>query len=114
MDERLFAYRCQHCDELHYPRHFVCRRCGGKSFNPLRITGECELVTWTRLHFLAEGFREPSLTLGIVRYPNGLKVAGQLRVSNPKIGMRLETTVGPIRGGDDAVELGFIFTEQVE
>ena len=113
MHDRLYAYQCQKCDELHYPHHFLCRRCGGDSFTPVLIAGECELLTWTRLHSLPEGFQQPHITFGIVQYPSGLRVAGHLDVENPQIGMRLNTTVGPIRNRDDAIELGFIFIEWI-
>jgi uncharacterized OB-fold protein len=79
---------------------------------PIRIQGECELLTWTRLYSLPEGFTEPFLTFGIVRYPNGIKVPGRLKVENPRIGMKLKTSVGQIRSRDDVIELGFIFTER--
>lgn len=114
MNDRFYAYQCQICDELHYPRHYLCRRCGGESFNTILITGECELLTWTRLHNLPEGFHQPYLTFGIVRYPNGLRVSGHLKVKNPQIGMKLNTTVGQMRTRDNNIELGFIFTEIIE
>ncbi len=114
MNERFYAYQCQDCDELHHPRHFLCRRCGGKLFESVRIEGECELLTWTRLYNLPEGFNESSITFGIVRYSNGLKVAGHLKVNQPKTGMKLYTTVGPIKTGLEKIEEGFIFTESDE
>lgn len=111
MNERLYAYQCQNCDELHYPRHFQCRRCGGESFTAILIEGECKLLTWTRLFNLPEGFDRPYITFGIVRYPNELRIAGHLEVENPLTGMRLYTTVGEIRRRDGKVEQGFIFTD---
>lgn len=111
MNDGLYAYQCQICDELHYPRHFLCRHCGGDSFKPVLISGECELLTWTRLYNLPEGFQQSHITFGIVQYPDGLRVAGHLNVKNPHIGMRLNTTIGPIRIRDERSEIGFIFTE---
>ncbi|MGE5544666.1 MAG: Zn-ribbon domain-containing OB-fold protein [Bacillota bacterium] len=112
MSDRFYAFQCQNCDELHYPRHFLCRRCGGDLFNPVLINGECELLTWTRLYSLPEGFQQPCLTFGMVQYPNGLRVTGHLQVKNPRIGMSLNTTVGPIRQRGSRIEQGLIFIDK--
>jgi len=98
------------CKKIHYPRRFLCPSCGSQSFRAVPLEGECELLTWTRLHSLQSGFEESCLTFGIVRYPNGLRVTGRLEAESPRTGMKLNTRVGQIRAVEGDAGLGLIFT----
>jgi uncharacterized OB-fold protein len=109
MSYQMYAYKCTECGELHHPKHFVCRKCGAREFEELPLEGECTLVTWTRVYNLPEGYMKPNLAFGIVKFPNGLTVSGQLDVDNPEIGMKLETTVGVVKEGVGKDSIGFIF-----
>ncbi|MDR2197532.1 MAG: zinc ribbon domain-containing protein [Coriobacteriales bacterium] len=107
----MYAFRCEACGEIHYPRHYVCKTCGSQDFDEVVLDGACLLETWTRVFNLPEGYMKPSLCFGMVRFPNGLVVAGQLDVEEPRIGMELQTSVGVIKEGIGQDNYGFIFIE---
>lgn len=109
MSEQMFAYKCTECGELHHPRHYVCRKCGSQKFEEIPLDGEGSLVTWTRVYNLPEGYMKPWLAFGIVKFPNGLTVSGQLEVEKPEIGMKLQGTVDVVKEGVGKDYYGFIF-----
>ncbi|MDR0514751.1 MAG: zinc ribbon domain-containing protein [Coriobacteriaceae bacterium] len=105
----VYGYRCTACNELHYPKHQVCRACAGREFEEFPLEGEATLVTWTKLYNLPEGYMKPYLYFGIVAYGNGIRAAGQLEVSSPRLGMKVATTTGLVKeGGKDDV-IGLIY-----
>lgn len=110
--EPVHAYRCDKCGALHYPYHTVCKVCGNRVFDEIPLEGVCTLITWTRVFNLPEGYMKPSLTFGIVEYPNGIRAAGQLDVSEPNNGMSLITTVGVVKEGVGEDYLGLIFVAE--
>jgi len=94
------AYRCQACGEIFYPAPMICSKCGsrrdpvtGKGWETFDLEGSCELLAWTRVWNLPEGYNVKYLLFGIVRFDNGLKASGRLEVDEPKTGMRLRSTV---------------------
>ena len=109
MGEQMYIYKCVACGELHHPKHFVCKKCGAREFEETPLEGECTLVTWTRVYNLPEAYMKPFLCFGIVRFPNGLTVSGQLEVDKPEIGMKLKTTVDVVKEGVGRDFYGFIF-----
>ncbi len=112
MEREMIAYQCIQCGELHHPLHYVCRKCGGRDFEEVPLRGEAKLLTWTKVYNLPEGYMKPSLGFGIVEFENGLRVAGQLDVPQPKFGMKLISTVDVVREGVGQDYYGFIFKSQ--
>lgn len=109
MEQQMFAYQCTQCGELHHPFHYVCRKCGGRVFDEIPLNGDATLLTWTKVYNLPEGYMKPYLGFGIVEFENGLRVAGQLEVDLPEIGMKLRPTVDVVREGIGLDYYGFIF-----
>lgn len=109
MEEKMFAYKCTSCGELHHPKHYVCKKCGNRDFEEVELCGEVTLVTYTKVYNLPEGYMKPYIGFGIVKFSNGLTVSGQLEVENPKIGMKLISTVGVVKEGIGKDYYGFIF-----
>jgi uncharacterized OB-fold protein len=109
MSEQMYAYKCTSCGELHHPKHFVCRKCGARDFEEVPLGGECTLLTWTKVYNLPEGYMKPYLLFGIVQFPNGLRVSGQLETDKPVIGMKLKTDVGVVKEAIGKDYYGFIF-----
>ena len=83
MEEKMYAYKCTACGQLHHPKHYVCN--------------------------LPEGYMKPYIGFGIVKFANDLVVTGQLEVENPEIGMKLRSTVGVVKEGIGKDYFGFIF-----
>lgn len=109
MEEKMYAYKCKACGELHHPKHYVCRKCNNREFDMIPLEGDVTLVTYTKVYNLPEGYMKPYLGFGIVKFDNGLTVSGQLEVENPVIGMKLRSTVGVVKEGIGSDYYGFIF-----
>ncbi|MFA4932029.1 MAG: zinc ribbon domain-containing protein [Caldisericia bacterium] len=97
---KIMAYRCLTCGTAYYPAPMVCGKCSarrdpvtGKGWEAFELEGSCELLTWTRVWNLPEGYTKKYLLFGIVQFENGLRASGQLEVEDPKTGMRLNATV---------------------
>lgn len=109
MEQKMYAYKCISCGELHHPKHYVCRKCGSRQFEEIVLEGEVELVTYTKVYNLPEGYMKPFISFGIVKFPNGLCISGQIDSDNLEIGMKLQTSVGVIKEGIGKDYYGFIF-----
>ena len=97
---RIMAYRCLTCGTAYYPAPMVCGKCSarrdpvtGKGWEAFGLEGSCQLLTWTRVWNLPEGYTKKYLLFGIVQFENGLRASGQLEVEDPKTGMKLNATV---------------------
>jgi len=112
MKDKIFAAKCISCGMLSYPTHFYCPDCGETAFEAVPVEGEGKLVTFTRAYALPLDYAQRYLTLGIVEMDTGIKATGQLLIDNPKIGMHVYATVGPVReiSGHDIP--GLIFKEK--
>ena len=111
MEEKMYAYKCTACGELHHPKHVVCRKCGNRKFEEVVLEGKVTLVTYTKVYNLPEGYMKPYLGFGIAKFENGLVVSGQLDVENPEMGMELMSTVGVVKEGIGKDFYGFIFKD---
>jgi uncharacterized OB-fold protein len=114
MRREIYAYKCRKCGQLHYPYRMVCRGCRNNDHNefdpePLPRTGT--LVTYTDLYALPAVFEVPKLSLGIVELPNGLRVTGQLRVEEPRVGMKVRGEVEVVRRETYDEYYGMVFYE---
>ncbi len=109
MSEKMYAYKCTTCGELHHPKHYVCRKCGAREFEEVELGGEVTLLTYTRAYNLPEGYMKPYLAFGIVKFENGLTASGQIDSEELEIGMKLNTTVGVIKETVGRDCYGFIF-----
>ncbi len=109
----IYAYKCRKCGELHYPYRMVCRKCRANEhneFDPVPLPKKGKLVTFTRLHTLPGDFDVMTILLGIVELENGMKITGQLRVDEPRIGMPLQGEVGVVRQSEFSRYYGMVFT----
>lgn len=105
----LYAYRCKTCGELHHPKHYVCRKCGATDFDEVPLTGKAEVLTWTKVYNLPEGYMKPYLCFCIAQFENGLAVSGQINSDYPAIGMEVEAEVGIVKEAVGRDYYGFIF-----
>lgn len=97
---KIKAYKCQACGALYYPAPMICSACSarrdpvtGKGWETFDLEGSCQLLTWTRVWNLPEGYTKKFLLFGIVQFENGLRASGRLEAENPSTGMRLNATV---------------------
>ncbi len=97
---KISGYKCQSCGSIYYPAPMICSKCSarrdpvtGKGWETFDLEGDCELLTWTRVWNLPEGYTKKFLLFGIVQFENGLRASGQLDVENPETGMKLVAEV---------------------
>ena len=109
MQERMVGFKCKGCGRLHYPRHARCLSCKGVDFEEVELGDECKLLTYTKLYALPEGIEMPPLLLGIVEFPNGVRILGQLTGDDIEIGMRLRPRWGKLRKLGEKDIYGFKF-----
>ena len=114
MSREIYAYRCRKCGRIHYPYRMVCRSCGENEhneFDPVPVPRDGTLLTFTVLHNLPSDFEVPRLKLGIVELDGGIRITGQLRVEEPRIGMRLRGEVEVVRTESYDRRYGMVFRE---
>jgi len=114
MPREIYAYRCRRCGELHYPYRMVCKGCRENDHNefdaePLPRAGT--LVTYTDLYALPAVFEVQKLSLGIVELSNGLRITGQLRIAEPRAGMKVRGEVEVVRSEMYDEYHGMVFYE---
>ncbi|MCD4654079.1 OB-fold domain-containing protein [bacterium] len=108
----IYAYKCKKCGHLHYPYRMICAKCGDNEHNefdptPLPKTGK--LVTFTFLHNPPQDFAVSKLCLGIVKLKNGLAITAQLKIPDPKIGMKVIGKVEIVRSTELKNQSGMVF-----
>jgi uncharacterized OB-fold protein len=95
--KELVAFKCKKCGQIMYPKHARCLNCKGREFEPIEPVGDPKLITFTDNCTLPWGIDERCRFLGIVEFENKVKATGWLKVEQPKIGMKLRATWGPVR-----------------
>lgn len=112
MAREIYAYKCQKCGALHYPYRMVCKQCHGNEhneFDPVPLPRDGTLLTFTRLHTLPGDYAVMTLLLGIVELENGMRITGQLRVAEPRIGMKVRGEVAVVRESGYDRHHGIVF-----
>ncbi|MEW5827191.1 MAG: OB-fold domain-containing protein [Candidatus Bipolaricaulota bacterium] len=97
MSPRVHAFRCTSCGRVSYPKHAICPKCRGETFEPVEVAGEGVVLTYTDVYALAVDYETRYLRLAIVELDGGLRVTGQLLDERPQIGTRVRTTIGVVR-----------------
>ncbi len=114
MSREIYAYRCKRCGELHYPYRMVCKKChenDHNEFDPEPLPRDGTLVTLTELYSLPAVFDVRKLGLGIVELSNGIRITGQLRIDDPKPGMKVRGEVEVVRSETYEDFYGMVFYE---
>ncbi len=87
--------KCKRCEKLQHPDHLRCIQCKNTTFNTVKSSGDCKLLTYTVLTVPPYEYRDKkSYVIGVVEFSNGIKVMGQIITSKDlKIGMKLKPKV---------------------
>jgi uncharacterized OB-fold protein len=112
MEKNIFAYKCRKCGELHYPYRMVCKKCRENEhneFDPVPLPKTGKLLTFTYVHNLPADFMVSKLGLGIVELTNGLRMVGQIRIDDAKIGMDVIGKIDTVRSEEFSKHEGMIF-----
>ncbi|MBF0498917.1 MAG: OB-fold domain-containing protein [Candidatus Riflebacteria bacterium] len=109
MERNILGYRCSKCERMHYPNRARCSACGNIDFTTEPLPKNGVLLTYTVLYNLPPDFDVPTLTLGIVQLDGGPRITGQLRIDEPKSGMRVQGHIGVVRKDNYKTHNGMIF-----
>jgi len=107
--EQLKGYQCEGCGRVFYPKRQLCLGCGGRQFQSVALGKEGTLLTFTKLHALPMDFQTRTLMLGIVEFPHGARVLGQLSTEQVEMGMKMRPRWEVVRemGGEQICGLKF-------
>lgn len=111
MDKKMpDAYKCKKCGRVTYPKRVRCLNCKSTEFDTLAFSEYGNVVTFTQSYQLPWGIDEPYLTLGVIKFDNGVKTLG--RISSPEIstGGRVKASWEKIRVIDGEDVYGWMFT----
>jgi len=114
MEMNIFAYKCQKCGHLQYPYRTICRGCHQNDHNEFDIVPlpkKGKLLTFTHLYAPPSDFEVVSLGLGIIELEDGNRITGQLKITNPKIGMAVKGKIETVRHDEYNNYLGMVFYE---
>ena len=108
----IYGYQCKKCGQLHYPFRMVCKKCGNKEpfeFDTVPLPKKGKLLTFTEVYTLPPDFNVARLELGIVELENGIRITGQIKIPNPKMGMAVTGKVEIVREADYSKNYGMVF-----
>jgi uncharacterized OB-fold protein len=111
-EKHLLAYKCKKCGQLHYPFRMRCKKCGNLSqfqFDTVPLPNNGKIVTFTYAYNLPGDFAVQKLGLAIVELENGMKVTGQLKTVNPKIGKAVHGKIEVVRNEGFNERYGIVF-----
>lgn len=97
MKKNILGYKCSKCKTVHYPNRAVCRKCRNEKFEVVPLPEEGKLLTFTHLHNPSGDFEVAILDLAIVELTNGCRLTGQMKIDNPKIGMKVRSKIEMVR-----------------
>lgn len=96
-DQAVFGTRCTTCGKVSYPAHCICPECGEGIFEPVEISGEGTVLTYTDVYALPLDYVQRYLRLGMVELDLGVRATGQLIDDDPRIDKRVRVTIGVVR-----------------
>ncbi len=99
--------KCKKCEKLQNLDHLRCIQCKNTTFDTVKSSGDCKLLTYTILTATPSEYRDKkSYAIGVVEYSNGLKAMGQITTSeNLKIGMKLTSKFQKLTENLDGKEI---------
>lgn len=117
--------RCPTCRTVYFPPRSVCPTCAKHRqslgrMEPLQLSGDGEVLTYSIVHDAAEGFEmQVPYVLAIVRTKEGPNLTGQIVDVEPadvRIGLKVRATFRKLReeGKDGVIHYGYKFAPTEE
>ena len=76
---RLEAGKCKVCGAIFFPPRLVCRECGSREFETIKLSGEGVIETFTIIRVPPTQFSdEAPYAVGIVKMAEGVKITTQI------------------------------------
>lgn len=116
MIRNILGYKCRKCGTVHYPNKTRCKKCGHVEwekgnivYDPEPLPKDGVLLTYTHLYALPPDFELVHLDLGIVELEGGQRMTGQLKIPNPRTGMKVKGKVEVVRKDEYHKYYGMVF-----
>lgn len=103
----LIGARCTACDAHYFPMRRACARCLSRDVEPVALSRQGTLYTYTVVHQSIPTFEVPYV-LGYVDLPEGVRLMSQIGGCEPEdvwIGMSLVLSIEPFGHDEDGNEL---------
>jgi uncharacterized OB-fold protein len=103
----LIAGRCKSCGKYTFPKYYACPFCFSDELEDAPLSRRGILHSFTIVRRSLPGYIVP-YALGLVNFPEGVRVMAQIEVSNPeelKLDMEMEVTIGVIRKSKDGKDV---------
>ncbi|MHA1275814.1 MAG: Zn-ribbon domain-containing OB-fold protein [Candidatus Helarchaeota archaeon] len=106
-DTTIIWNKCKKCGKIQHIDHLRCLRCKNTTFNTVKSSGDCTLLTFTILRAPPAEFREQkAYALGVVEFSNGVRALGQLTTTeNLHIGLKLQPIFSKLTSNLDGREV---------
>ncbi|WP_281290149.1 Zn-ribbon domain-containing OB-fold protein [Rhodoligotrophos appendicifer] len=105
----LIGGECEECGNLTYPRAAVCPVCMSEELQPVEMSREGILYSFTMVHVGPSHWKKP-FALGYVDLPNGVRVFSHLRGDTIRIGCRMTLSTGELGHNPDGTTVtSFVF-----
>jgi hypothetical protein len=93
--EKIYGTKCLECGCLEFPPRAYCRRCLSDRWEWVSLSGDCKLITFTRVEAAPALFKaEAPYMLGLAEFSEGPKVFAwidrEIPASDVKVGIRLK------------------------
>jgi uncharacterized OB-fold protein len=105
----ILGYKCTKCGTIHYPNRAICRKCRNEQFTVEPLPEKGKLLTFTHLYNPSGDFDVAILDLGIVELTNGVRITGQMKIDQPKIGMKVVGKIETVRQSGYKSYKGMVF-----
>lgn len=102
------AGKCKKCSKLYFPPRLVCRDCGGREFETVKLVREGKVLTHTIIRTPSSQFSSVSpFAMGIVELEDGVKITTQIvdtPIGSVKTGMKVKVEFRLVqKDGDSGV-----------
>lgn len=116
-DVQLLGSKCETCDEVSIGTNGVCLNCGGEEIQPITLSSEGVLWTFTVIRhkppgdYLGPEPFEP-FALGLIELPEGVRIMAPIdgSISSLEIGARVSLKPWILQSGDGQAYRAFRFT----
>jgi uncharacterized protein len=115
---RLEAGKCQGCGSICFPPRLVCPRCGGREFEPNRLAGAGQLLTYTIIRVPPAPFEDQApYAVGIAELDDGVRLTAQVvdcDFSRLRVGLRVSLEFRKIseEGNAGIIHYGYKFVPE--
>jgi len=109
-------YKCKNCGKIQYSDHVRCLNCRNTTFDIIKSSGDCKLLTYTVLKAPPAEYQDKkAYALGVIEFSNGIRALGQITTTeNLKIGMKLRPTWSKLTNNLDGQAVSGIMYEPVK